>query len=271
MCLVEFGTPALGPDRKPILNPDGTPRIAKAPRPAIACATPVSPGHGDLHGHPGREADARGRAGVPAHQPPARLPDLRPGRRMQAAGILGGVRPVRRAGSSRRRCTSPSASTSARASCWTTSAASSARAASASRATSWATMRWASSIAAATTPSPPIPGKAVRQQLHPQHRGPLPGRRADVEGFPVPDARLVPEGNQEPLHELRHGLQHRHRVARGQDLPLRAARERRRQRLLDVRLRPAELQVDRARGPADGSPRSEVRRPKSAGRMGCGA
>jgi NADH-quinone oxidoreductase subunit G len=44
MCLVEFGTPAIGPDRKPILNPDGTPKIAKAPRPAIACATPISPG-----------------------------------------------------------------------------------------------------------------------------------------------------------------------------------------------------------------------------------
>jgi NADH-quinone oxidoreductase subunit G len=44
MCLVEFGTPALGPDRKPMLNPDGTPKIAKSPRPAIACATPVSPG-----------------------------------------------------------------------------------------------------------------------------------------------------------------------------------------------------------------------------------
>ena len=44
MCLVEFGTPALGPDRRPIFNPDGTPRIAKSPRPAIACATPVSPG-----------------------------------------------------------------------------------------------------------------------------------------------------------------------------------------------------------------------------------
>lgn len=44
MCLVEFGTPALGPDRKPVLNPDGTPKIAKSPRPAIACATPVSPG-----------------------------------------------------------------------------------------------------------------------------------------------------------------------------------------------------------------------------------
>jgi NADH-quinone oxidoreductase subunit G len=44
MCLVEFGTPAMGPDRKPILNPDGTPKIAKSPRPAIACATPISPG-----------------------------------------------------------------------------------------------------------------------------------------------------------------------------------------------------------------------------------
>jgi NADH-quinone oxidoreductase subunit G len=44
MCLVEFGTPALGADRKPVLNPDGTPRITRSPRPAIACATPVSPG-----------------------------------------------------------------------------------------------------------------------------------------------------------------------------------------------------------------------------------
>jgi NADH-quinone oxidoreductase subunit G len=44
MCLVEFGTPALGPDRKPVLNPDGTVKIAKSPRPAIACATPISPG-----------------------------------------------------------------------------------------------------------------------------------------------------------------------------------------------------------------------------------
>lgn len=44
MCLVEFGTPAIGPDRKPVLNPDGTVRITRAPRPAIACATPISPG-----------------------------------------------------------------------------------------------------------------------------------------------------------------------------------------------------------------------------------
>jgi NADH-quinone oxidoreductase subunit G len=44
MCLVEYGMPALGPDRKPVTNPDGTPKIAKMPRPAISCATPISPG-----------------------------------------------------------------------------------------------------------------------------------------------------------------------------------------------------------------------------------
>jgi NADH-quinone oxidoreductase subunit G len=52
MCLVEFGTPVIGPDRKPVLNEDGTPKIARSvlpyepgtPRGAIACATPISPG-----------------------------------------------------------------------------------------------------------------------------------------------------------------------------------------------------------------------------------
>ncbi len=53
MCLVEFGTPALDPaTRKPALNADGTPKIARSvlpyepgtPRGAIACATPISPG-----------------------------------------------------------------------------------------------------------------------------------------------------------------------------------------------------------------------------------
>ncbi len=52
MCLVEFGLPMMGADRKPILNEDGSPKIAKQvlpydpsqPRGAIACATPISPG-----------------------------------------------------------------------------------------------------------------------------------------------------------------------------------------------------------------------------------
>jgi len=52
MCLVEFGTPMMGPDRKPVLEADGSPKIARSvlpyepgtPRGAIACATPISPG-----------------------------------------------------------------------------------------------------------------------------------------------------------------------------------------------------------------------------------
>lgn len=52
MCLVEFGTPMLGPDRKPLLNEKAEPIIQRStlpyepgtPRGAIACATPISPG-----------------------------------------------------------------------------------------------------------------------------------------------------------------------------------------------------------------------------------
>jgi hypothetical protein len=104
--------------------------------------------------------------------------------------------------------------------------------------TLWATTRWASSTAAATTRSR-LSRQAVRQQLHAQHRGYLPGGRADLERFPVPDAGLVSQGNQERLHQLRDRLQHHHRLARRKGLPVRTARERRGQLLLDVRLRPA--------------------------------
>lgn len=44
MCLVEYGVPALGPDRQPILDAEGRPVIRRSPRPVIACATPVTPG-----------------------------------------------------------------------------------------------------------------------------------------------------------------------------------------------------------------------------------
>ena len=43
MCLVEFGMPAMDRSRQPILNDDGTPKIQKMPRPAIACATAIAP------------------------------------------------------------------------------------------------------------------------------------------------------------------------------------------------------------------------------------
>ena len=69
MCLVEFGTPAIGPDRKPVLNPDGTPKIVRSvlpyepgtPRGAIACATPISPG---MEIYPGSPATKQMREAV---------------------------------------------------------------------------------------------------------------------------------------------------------------------------------------------------------------
>ena len=44
MCLIELGTPRLGPDRKPVLGADGRPEINWMPRPQIGCATNVSEG-----------------------------------------------------------------------------------------------------------------------------------------------------------------------------------------------------------------------------------
>lgn len=69
MCLMEFGTPAIGPDRKPILNPDGTPKISRSvlpyepgtPRGAIGCATPISPG---MELYPGSPATKQMREAV---------------------------------------------------------------------------------------------------------------------------------------------------------------------------------------------------------------
>ena len=69
MCLVEFGLPMIGPDRKPVLNEDGAPKIAKqvlpyepaTPRGAIACATPISPG---MEIYPGSPATKQMREAV---------------------------------------------------------------------------------------------------------------------------------------------------------------------------------------------------------------
>ena len=69
MCLVEFGLPLIGPDRKPVLNQDGLPKIARqvlpyepaTPRGAIACATPISPG---MELYPGSPATKQMRESV---------------------------------------------------------------------------------------------------------------------------------------------------------------------------------------------------------------
>jgi len=46
MCLIELGTPKLGPDRKPVIGADGYSEITWLPRPQISCAQDVSEGMG---------------------------------------------------------------------------------------------------------------------------------------------------------------------------------------------------------------------------------
>ena len=69
--------------------------VEKAPKPMPACATPVMDGMKVLHPVQARHRRPARGDGIPAHQPPAGLPDLRPGRRMRTAGPGHGLRPVR--------------------------------------------------------------------------------------------------------------------------------------------------------------------------------
>ena len=57
-----------------------------------SCAHAGGRRHGDQDRHADGAQGAQGRDGVPADQPPARLPDLRPGRRVRPAGPGDGLR-----------------------------------------------------------------------------------------------------------------------------------------------------------------------------------
>jgi len=46
MCLIEMGMPKMGPDRKPVLGPDGKAEIGWIPRPQISCAQDIAEGMG---------------------------------------------------------------------------------------------------------------------------------------------------------------------------------------------------------------------------------
>jgi NADH-quinone oxidoreductase subunit G len=46
MCLIEMGMPKMGPDRKPVLGPDGKAEIGWIPRPQISCAQDIADGMG---------------------------------------------------------------------------------------------------------------------------------------------------------------------------------------------------------------------------------
>ena len=82
--------------------------VEKAPKLAPACATRGRPKGRSCTSTASKVArGARGRARVPAHQPPARLPDLRPGRRVRAAGLRVRGRRRRRAATPRRSARKP--------------------------------------------------------------------------------------------------------------------------------------------------------------------
>ena len=61
ICVVEVGTPKLGPDRKPVLSADGSPEIAWMPKVQTGCTTPVSDG---MHVRTSSPAAIKAREGV---------------------------------------------------------------------------------------------------------------------------------------------------------------------------------------------------------------
>ena len=161
-----------------------------------------------------RRSKAReGRARAAAHQPPARLPDLRPGRRVRAAGLHVPGRPRRT-----RATASRSASIRSRISA-ATSCTSPNRCILCTRC-----VRFMEDVA-----QDPVlnVSRARRPRLHRQVRGagpdaplgrqrgrPLPGRLAALQGLPAQGARLGARPHGVGLPELHAGLQHDHRDAR---------------------------------------------------------
>src|SRR5207245_10635414 len=61
ICVVEIGTPNLGPDRKPVLAADGTPEIAWNPKVQTGCTTTVTP---DMHVRTTSDVATKARKGV---------------------------------------------------------------------------------------------------------------------------------------------------------------------------------------------------------------
>ena len=165
----------------------------------------------DTRGARGREG-APGRAGAAARQPSARLPDLRPGRRVLPAGlrVRATARREARTQEPRRKALKRVDDRSAR-----------------------------RPRPGALHPLPPlrpllprrsprrassrvfnlgdqsvhrhVPGRAARQRLLDLHRRHLSGRRAAQQGLPPQDARVVPRRDRERLPELLERLQRQDR------------------------------------------------------------
>ena len=126
------------------------------------------------------------------------------------------------------------------------------------------------------------PGAAAGQCLLGQRRGPLPGGCTDAEGVPLPYPRLVPQEHADDLLRLRARLQ-RHRghgqpaggddharAARRRDQAHRPARQRKRQRPLDLRRGPSVVPAAR-RGTAPRFRTGRVGKQPGVGRRGFAA
>ena len=269
MCLVEFGTPAIGPDRKPILNPDGTPKIAKAPRPAIACATPISPG---MEIYTDTPAVKQMREGVLEfllinHPLDCPICDQAGECKLQEYSVDYGQSASRfveaKVHKPKRVDLGPRIVLDDERCILCTRCIRFTRDIVGDDALGIVNRGSYNTLTA-------YPGKVFDNNYTLNTVDICPVGALTSKDFRFQMRVWFLKETKSLCTSCATGLQHRHRLAGGEDLSLRAARERRGQRLLDVRLRPAELQVDRTRRPAGGSPKSEVRRPKSAGRMGCG-
>ena len=213
MCLIEMGMPKMGPDRKPVIGRRWQSRNRLDPAPANLLRTGCS----RRHGHPHRLADGArvppGRDGVSPHQPPARLPDLRPGWRVPPAGIFsveygnGSSRFLEHKVKKPKNVELGPRVTLDAERCILCSRC----------------IRFMKEVAhddvlgfvdrGSHSHHRLSPRQKTREQLLAQHRGHLPSRRADFQRLPVQNARLVFKGNQELLHKLRDWVQHRDRLA----------------------------------------------------------
>ena len=224
-------------------------------------------GHGGQDAVLGSEERPDRCAGVPAHQPPARLPDMRPGWGVRASGLhLPGRAPGHPVQSRLRQALQPG-------------------------------RRFRSRCAVRPEPVHPVhalrpvhgrrgegagterlragrprlhrdpPRGAARPPLGGQRRGPLPGRLAPVEGLPAQGTGLGARQIRVDLHRLFPGVQHHAGHARGGGRAGPAQAEPRGEPLFHLRPRSHELPLDEPGRPHRGPPR-EARRGAARDRLG---
>ena len=212
----------------------------RGPMMVVSCMTPVAEGQVVRTATPRRQAGPGGRARAAARQPPARLPGVRQGRRVPAAGpgvhprprrepLRRGEAPLREADPDQRpRLPRPRALHPLR---------------------PLHPLRRRGRRRPADQLHPPrqrdagahVPRRAVRVLLLRQHGADLPGRCADRRAVPVQGPAVGPRAGREHVHDVLGRLPHRRAVEprRAGALP----RRRLRPRQLELAVRPRPLQL----------------------------